>query len=360
MDWVPKSPLEENIIHKDIFNTFTGFDAQLVEEPNDFLIDPILKHLKVVWADSVEINYTYILDWLATCVQFPRKKIPAFVVTGKQGCGKTIIVEWLMKDMFGHRCSIVQNNLNEVLDKYNSILSNKFLVYVAETGGTTNKDGNIWGKMEQFKTLISDNRIRLEAKYVNAYMASNYLHWILSTNHLDSIRIEPNDRKFQILEASNAYIGNVQYFIDLAASLTNEAADHFYTFLSQREITMDLKVFDTTAKVELRNLGLPNPVRFWNALSTYEWAPTNMKPKPETLFKDARYLLSKQEFFVMYKFWCLETGEKATNHDWVFRHLAKHDVKYEEVRPNNAERYITLSDELAKHIKSPIENLLAF
>ena len=333
MDWIPCTPLESKPSHKDIFNTFTGFKAKIIEIPDETIIKPILDHIKIVWANNMHNCYEYILNWLATAVQFPRKKIPVLVLAGEQGIGKTMPIEFLTKRVFGYHCTAALNNLDEALGNFNSILANKFMIYIAESEGTQHRDGQIWNKMNIFKSKVTDDRILIQPKYVNAYQASNFIHWIISTNHLDSLRLEPEDRRFAVFVGSEAYKGNATYFDNFFASLNDEMADHFYSYLIQLEITMDLKVIETDARKQIKDLSLPNPVRFWSDFISSEWTPTSLKVSIKPFACDeSNYHVSKQDIYLLYKQWCTDTGNSPTNSDWFYRHLVKHKMSNETIQ----------------------------
>lgn len=367
MDWVPFNPEEPLVLHKDIFNTFTGFTAKPIDEPDMELIRPILNHIKICWVKGVEKDYTWILDWLASLIQDPRRHLPCVVLVGPQGAGKTMPVEFVLKRVFGHHCTATANNLDDVVTRFNNILANKFLVYIAETEGTTTRDGSLWTKMNTLKSFITDDRILLEQKNVAKYQASNHLHWIMSTNSLESLRLESGDRRFQIFEVSDEFLGNTQYFNDLAATLTNEAAIHFYSFLLQRGITTDLKVYDTEAKTELKAMSLPNPVRFWNSLSDRSWKPSTLKFKLNLVDAKGDDIpiigISKKQLFEVYKQWCLETVEHSTTDNWFYRHLKTHGYNTKE---QSGYLYYPKSDmeeifkDLIKASENRMQTLLSF
>ncbi len=118
--------------------------------------------------------------------------------------------------------------------------------------------------MNQFKSNISDETILIKTKYAHTYSASNFIHWILSSNHIDSLRLEAGDRRFAVFLVSEIFKENTEYFNKLAEILeSTEIAKHFYSFFSQFEISMNLKIINTEIINEIKQLSLPTAVKFY-------------------------------------------------------------------------------------------------
>lgn len=345
MDYIPYNLFEEpqEVVHKDVFNRFTGFKAQPIDTEVDIsLIQPLLDHFKIVWAKGDEKLYNWILDWLAHPIQKPRYRfIPCLALIGLQGTGKTLPLEFVSNKIYGRHCSVELNNLDTFLCKFNDILANKIFCYVSETAGTSHREGSIWNKMDEFKTLITGSTLNIETKNVPMYTTSNFINWAISSNHLDSLRLDPSDRRFVVIYVSDEFLGNIEYFDKLAESLTDEAADHFYTFLSQREITSTMKAFNTQAKDDIKNLSLPNSVRFWNGIS--EWKPSKpLSFNPDIQEHDSKEWMSKQHFYFLYRQWCQDNGETPRTDNWFYRDLTKHGINYDDSYRHNNTRYIMI------------------
>lgn len=325
MDWVPRKESEISVVHKDIFNMFTGFRAKFNGNTDPTRIQLILQHIYLVWSNRDEQVYFWILSWLASLVQFPRKKLPLLFLFGGQGTGKTILIEFLLKRVFGHSNTATLNNLDEALGQYNSIIANKFLVYVSETEGTEHQNGKIYTKMNKLKSLVTDDRIMIHTKYVNAYELSNHTHWICSSNSLDSMRIEVDDRRIAAFTVSNEYKGNSKYFSALSDSLTDEAANNFYSYLMQITISIDFgKVIETEARQDLKDMSLASAVRFYKEFTSSKWLPRSfryeIKYKPEKA--NNKYCrITKQELFDIYIQWCYESKINPDPKNWFFKRL---------------------------------------
>ena len=353
MDWVPHSPMEKNTTKGDIFNTFTGFQATYNQVWDYDLIEPIIRHIKEVWCCNKEEYFNYIIQWLATCVQSPRTRLPALVILGDEGIGKTCIIEWLLKYVFGLNCTAALNNLDEFLGGYNSILANKFMIYISENQGTQHSDGALWNKMEQFKSLITDERITIKTKYINNYQVSNYIRWIMTSNHLDSLRLSSDNRRFAIFQAANTYQNNGEYFFRLHEILNQESADHMYNFLMNFKITNDLRIIlQTEAVQEIKGFSKQNAVIFWEELIEKSWKPIlnyQVKFYESENVKEVRII--KQDLYNLYRNWCHDKGTKATSDGWFYQYLKKAKINKDGTRTTEGYNTWLIPTEVADNMK---------
>ena len=61
----------------------------------------------------------------------------------------------------------------------------------------------------------------IERKSITTYNTTNHLSFILISNN-DAIKLEINDRRFIMLDVSTKYIGNQEYFTQLAKVTNND------------------------------------------------------------------------------------------------------------------------------------------
>src|SRR5581483_1754373 len=117
------------------------------------------------------------------------------------------------------------------------------------------------------------------------------------------------------------------YFNKLGATSTNEMADHFYSFLLQKEMTTNINIMiETDIRKDIQDSSLPNSVRFWKIFAAGEWKPSSLKFDPTIIKMGEQYWISKQNIFLFYKQWCLDTGSSPTNDDYFFKNLKKHNI----------------------------------
>lgn len=325
IDWIPTSPIEDKINYKDVFNTFSGFKAKEVDIPNMELIQFFLDHIKEVWADGNELRYNYILDHFSTSVQYPRMHIPVPVLIGKEGAGKTVPLEFWLNHCIGTHCTTPVSGLESVVGTFNSIIANKFAVLLLDADGVDGNSSTIWTRMNAFKPYVTDPRVEVREKHVNARQMSNYIHWYICSNFLESIRVGDDARRYAIFIVSDKYRGNETYFKTFCDKLTSEVADHLLTFFLQREITNNLNVDQESVvdgKMAVLNISLHSSVRFWIEWTSCSWRCEGLKDPITIIDVDDKYCaISKQDIYTIYKYWCSKGGYISCNLNIFFKKI---------------------------------------
>ena len=130
--------------------------------------------------------------------------------------------------------------LQSLVKDFNAIIDNKLLIIINEIrdhdGNQKSKDLN-----DKLKILITDRRIEMEKKLEDKINISSYTRFIGFTNHDIMVYLTEFNRRIQIYEVSNKYIGNKDYFKSLSSYLTQENADIFYTYLLNRTNNVDIR-----------------------------------------------------------------------------------------------------------------------
>lgn len=130
--------------------------------------------------------------------------------------------------------------LQSLVKDFNAIIDNKLLIIIneirAHDGNQKSKDLN-----DKLKILITDRRIEMEKKLEDKINISSYTRFIGFTNHDIMVYLTEFNRRIQIYEVSNKYIGNKDYFKSLSSYLTQENADIFYTYLLNRTNNVDIR-----------------------------------------------------------------------------------------------------------------------
>ena len=231
-------------------NLFKGFNAKKLDSYDPAVIEPILNHIKEVFNSGIEEHAEYTLKWFASMVQQPWKKNEtALVLYGKQGTGKNIFLDWIGDMVIGRNHYIYIKNLNDLTGQFTSLYSGKIFTVCDEVsfaGGY--KTNNI------LKSLITQKWQKLEKKRADPTMIDDYNNFIFLSNNDDAVKIEDSDRRYFVKKLSNKHRRKKEYFVPLGEALTQETADHFYTYL----LSVDLKgwsprdIPETEEKKEMR------------------------------------------------------------------------------------------------------------
>ncbi|KAI9007408.1 hypothetical protein BC832DRAFT_539542 [Gaertneriomyces semiglobifer] len=218
-------------------NLFRGFQATLLEEYSEELIAPIRHHIYTILNAGVEEHGDFTEKWMASILQKPFVKTETAIVNfSKQGIGKNVFWEFFGKFIIGREHYLYLNDLDIF------VLGDE----VAFAGGhkTNNK----------LKSLITQVWQKLEKKGVDSVMIDAFMNFVFLSNQDNCVRVEESDRRYFVKESSSCQCGNEEYFKKLALSLTQEVADHYYTYLMSIDLTgfNPRKVPDTQEKEDMK------------------------------------------------------------------------------------------------------------
>ena len=300
--------ISDNRIYKPgIVNTFPGYAAKLVNHNNVIIegLDIVLDHIEQVWANSNEEYYNYILSWFITILKKPERKLGVALVlmSDKEGAGKSIIIEWFQKYIFGEALSLSVPGFKSITRKFNSKIEHKLFINVNEASSVKGEVSEMFDKM---KYLITDSRAEIEKKNVDGYEADNFCNFIITTNHYYSLKISEYDRRYACFECSNKYVGNLEYFKILEESLNQATANAFVTYLYKYfdDIVDVRRIPQTSFRDELIERNKPGYQVFYNKLS--EDAVTS---SPDYVLDiDGQNWIMGDKLYSLYKEWCDQEG----------------------------------------------------
>jgi hypothetical protein len=66
---------------------------------------------------------------------------------------------------------------------------------------------NASGFMDKLKNMITEETIPYHAKGKEAFEVENRMNFILTTNHVEALKIDPNDRRFAVIEFGSQFRG---------------------------------------------------------------------------------------------------------------------------------------------------------
>lgn len=301
---------QPSILNDKEFNIFRGFQATYI--PNCIFISGnhcyekiklLLLHIFVVWAHKKDDHYWYILSWLAYPLRTLGLSKVVMMNKGEQGAGKSIILDFMCKYVYGPHTSLMVTGLNSVLCDFNNNLDGKLLVCIDETVETKAKFSRDFDK---FKSLITAPTIQIEKKGVDKITITNLSNYSITTNN-NGVKIENKDRRYYCTESSSEFVGNTEYFDRLASCFDQECGDLFYTFLREGFEVVPLNPIPMTDyKEELINNGKKPHVTFLNQVFTEQTIVL-----PFSLFWwcdiENKFFFSRNELYDIYVKWCGKT-----------------------------------------------------
>jgi hypothetical protein len=233
----PYHPFEnETKLINGYLNIFSPMIAKKVNNYDVNKIQIILNHIKEVWANNDDFIYKYILTYFHQIFKTPwdRHKI-ALVVCGEMGTGKSIVLEMMIKHIFGTKCGHHTQGLKSICSKFQGWMENKLFILSEEP--TKMSEMNFSEYVEKLKDFITADTNEIEKKGLEKYTINSYHSLVITCNHLKGINVpNENERRFFIIGASNKYMGNFDYFKKLHQCLDNkECMDILFSYLYDYE-----------------------------------------------------------------------------------------------------------------------------
>ena len=175
----------------------------------------------------------YVLDFEAQMYQFPAKKTGvALVLKGEEGTGKSLLLE-LHRDMMG-RDKFLQTATpaTTLYGRFNRPREGRVLIVINEASGSDNFAAN-----DVIKDMITCDEFQSEGKGTNSYTMGCHARFVFTTNNENVLRVNPDSRRYVVVETSSALKGNTEFFVSLArAHADPEVRVAFYRYLMARDI----------------------------------------------------------------------------------------------------------------------------
>lgn len=185
-------------MHDKLWNTWPGWG----KEPKKGDIGPWKWLLSYLFqGEPLEVR-RWFEQWCAYPIQNPGTKLFTSVVLWgvKHGTGKTLAAYTLMR--------IYGKNAIEIKDKdlhgdFNEWAENKQFIYGDEVTGN---DGGFAkrGVADALKGLITQESLRVNAKFMPTYVVPDCCNYYFTSNHPDAFFLEDNDRRYFIHEVDQA------------------------------------------------------------------------------------------------------------------------------------------------------------
>lgn len=177
------------------YNLFRGWGV----EPKSGDCSRILDHIKLILCRGNMEAYEFFLDYYAHMFQRPWE-IPrsAIVVKGEEGAGKDTWAKYLMKIISRYSPKITGQD--QFFSNYNGFLKNALFVNLQEAFVGSQQQN------EKLKQYITEDEIKVESKYQNAYDTPNYMRLYITSNNFRVVHASESARRFLVLNSSDEYV----------------------------------------------------------------------------------------------------------------------------------------------------------
>ncbi len=238
------------------YNLWRGFAC----EAKPGVCEKFLSHLhKNICNENTEY-FTYLMGWMANCVQNPaRPGGVAVVLRGRQGTGKSFFAR-SFGSLWG-RHFLQVSDPKHLVGSFNAHLRDCIVLFGDEAFYAGDK------KHESvLKMLITESTITVEAKGVDAESSPNYTHLILASNSSWVVPAGADERRFFVLDIGDKHMQDTKYFGAIQAELDQggrEALLHMLLALNLKEWS-SLTAPRTEALTEQKILSFSPEEEWWH------------------------------------------------------------------------------------------------
>ena len=241
----------------DYINLFIGHKYLPVE--GDCTL--ILRHIREVWCDGNTVAFEYVLNWLARMVQKPNEQgRTVIVLRSGQGAGKNIILD-IFDRYYGSHATMI-TKLEDLIG-FNDHLAFSVFVFLNEA---------LWGRNRAIegaiKSMITDDSLSVERKYVPKFKTNNCTHIVAATNNDWAAPVDIDDRRFFMLDLNEKYKDNYEYFDSLVSEIKSGGEEAFiYHLLNNVDISDfnvgDIPEIDSDTKLDHKVRTMDSITRWW-------------------------------------------------------------------------------------------------
>lgn len=237
MDFVLAPP--PRIAPLDAYNIWSGFaveryrpEGRAVDTDSD-AVRAYVDLLSVMAGRKPQV-LEYLLDWIAQIFQEPAvKRGIALLLRGEEGSGKNRTTDLLRLMMGGDRFLQTASPANVLYGRFTRLREGKLLVAINEANGADNFAAN-----DVIKDMITCDEFVSEGKGTNAYPVACFARFIFTTNNDNCLKINPDSRRYVVLDVSSEMKGDTARFNALSKHIDDEHGRYeFYKLLMARDIS---------------------------------------------------------------------------------------------------------------------------
>lgn len=277
-----------------VFNLWTGIPCKRIAGD----VTLILEFIESIICNGDKKKAAYLIDWLAHIMQKPEEKsITVPTLIGEQGTGKGLFTDGILRGILKTRYIRIDKP-GVIMERFNVEQSKKFLTVLDEASWRGNHElANV------MKSLTGNDTMTVEEKHGGRYAIKNYSRYVITSNEIEAVFLEPTNRRYLVLELSSLNIRDLEYYGRIWDKLQEgQLAEHFFDFLMARDIS---KFNPKKFPIELDNLGQDTKVASMGAVGAYWYDSLFENPQP--IFNGA--ILQKEPAYEAFLDYCHKTKQ---------------------------------------------------
>jgi hypothetical protein len=177
-------------------------------------VQKIWNHVYEVWCSSNDNVFGFYTKPYMAHMCIGQKQTAALYLKGGQGIGKTVVCDFIRHNVMGDNVTTTLDEIEPLMDgAYNDFLCGKRFVVCEELPTDTKSK---WCTLEnRLKVWITNKDRSYRGKYITNFIGRNLSSFILLTNN-PYMKISSDDRRLILLDLSTKYLGNTEYFNEIA------------------------------------------------------------------------------------------------------------------------------------------------
>ena len=313
--WIPS--LEEEHNSETNYNTFKGFDAELVDVPDikqamtissdDYDCEAVLtfiEHLNLL-VNHDKKGREYLTKYIAHMFQKPTElPLVALLFKSEEGIGKDLMTDILGK-ILGNGLCYKEPKMANLTGDFNSCIQNRIIVQLDEVCG---KDGHF--NRDLLKNLITAPNINVRKMRTDIQVMPNYIRLMLATNNGNVIHIPADDRRYVVFKCADLLEQSKRkaYYDKLGDILKSQTAlNSIYSYFMNKDISK-FNIRDRYISQEYLNLQEQNQNPFYEFIYSLVLNNTSNVIKGITCKGIKKSFISGNDIKVSYEEYLKEFG----------------------------------------------------
>lgn len=194
-----------------------------------------LQHVRENICAGNPLHYDYLVGWMARAVQVPDSPgETAIVLRGKSGTGKSFFAKQFGAIWGKHFLQV--SDAKHLVGSFNAHLRDCVVLFGDEAffAGDRRHESVL-------KTLITEEKMIVEHKGVDAEVSPNFIHLILASNADWVVPTGATERRFFMLDVADGHRQDTTYFHAINEAMRHGGRQNLLYFL----LNFDLKAFDS-------------------------------------------------------------------------------------------------------------------
>ena len=187
-----------------IYNLFNGLNIERDNLTGSKILDPetcpFFQHILNMWCNGHVDEYNYVLNWFASIIQFPWRKLRSCIVLkSTERAGKGVIIDKI-REILGENYIFHPTSPKDILGDFNVGCRNKLLIFLDELvwGGDKERAGT-------FKKLITEKYISINEKFKSIFIVKNLINVVIASNEAWVVPAGTTDTRWFVLKL-NSYL----------------------------------------------------------------------------------------------------------------------------------------------------------